>query len=1054
MMNETPSPVPPGQTPPIEWMARNPIAANLLLIILLAGGIWSAYRIQKEVFPRFELDIVEVSVVYPGAAPEEVEQGILLPVEEAIRGVRGIKEMMSTAWEGRGRVEIELVAGTDRMKAFQDIDQAVNRIQTFPDDTEEPEVRLQARQRDVMEVGLFGEVNIWSLRKLAERLRDQLLNHPDITQVEIGNVPEYVTHVEIPQARLREYDLTLGDVADIIEQSSRDIPAGAIDTHGGEILLRMKERKQWADDFRNIAIVTTAAGGRVALGDIAHIEDGFEEVGFHSRFNRQPSVEIEIFRVGTQSPLDVAAAVQSVLRDFETNLPPGVQTRIDSNRARDYDERLSLLLENGALAVVIVLFILGLFLEYKLAIWVMMGMVLSFAGGMMVLPFLDISINMISMFAFLVVLGIVVDDAIVVGENIYEHRERGESHLTAAIRGAKEIAGPVVFSILTNIVAFIPVLFVPGTTGKFWAPLPVVIITVLVISLLEALYILPAHLGHAKPSASKGPDRYLHKSQQWFLGQFRRFMEKVYRPFLGLCLRNRYITLSAAVTLLVVIGAYGYSDHMGMIMMPEVAADEIEAGVRLPEGTTRDQAARVAVAVTDSTYRMFQEHDLHQAAEGIKTNVRGGDFIDVEIVMKPPGERDLTARDVIQLWRAEIGDIEGVDQISFEAERGPGGWRDDISVDLSHSDIDVLEAASQAFFQQMERFEETRDVSDNYNKGKTQFDFKLRPEARNLGLTAADVGRQIRDAFYGAVARRQLRGTNEIEVRVKLPEAERKDLHHLEDFMVRTPDGAEVPLMEVASVETGEAFTSIHRRDGRRVVTVGMDVEPKRAMGRVLAAIRDEVLPQLRTDFPGITWSFQGSQAEMRESTEVLWGGFALAMAVIYGLLAIAFGSYTQPLIVMTAIPFGIVGAVIGHILLGHDLSLISLMGVIALSGVVVNDSLIMIDYANRRRGEQSAFDAIFQAGLRRFRPILLTTLTTAGGLTPIILETSQQANYLIPMAISLGFGILFATAIILVIVPCLYLVIEDVMGILGKESSAPAKEEEPGIPRGKVAAE
>ncbi len=1011
---------------PIAWMARHSIAANLLMLILLGGGIWTALNIQKEVFPQFQLDVVRVSVTYPGASPDEVEQGILLPVEEAVKGVQGIKEMTSTAREGSGRVQLELVSGTDRMKAFQDIDQAVNRIRTFPEDIEEPEVELESRQRDVMEIGLFGDVDIWTLRKLAERLRDQLLNHDAITQVEIGNVPEYVSHVEIPQHRLREYSLTLAEVARIIERSSRDIPAGDIDTSNGEILLRMKERKQWAEEFESIPIVPSQTGTTLTLADLAEVRDGFEEAGFHSQFNRKPSVEIEIFRVGTQSPLTIASAVQSVLQDFEQTLPPGVQARIDSSRAQNYHDRLSLLMENGAIAVVIVLFILAAFLEYRLAFWVMMGMSISFVGGLMLLPLIGVSINMISMFAFLVVLGIVVDDAIVVGENIYEYRQQGLAFMDAAIQGTRDIAWPVTFSILTNIVAFIPLLFLPGTTGKFWWPLPAVVITVLAVSLLEALFILPAHLGHSSGKSATFLGWQLHRGQQAFARGFNSFVDRYYRGFLRLSLRHRYITLSAAVALLVVVAGYGYSDHMGMIMMPEVSADEIEAGVSLPVGTTPAQAARVANEITASTHRMFEKHNLYRVAEGIKTNVRGQDFIDVEIVMKPPGERELTALEVIELWRKEIGDIEGVDQITFEAERGPGGWRDDISVDLSHSSIEVLEKASRAFSERVERFQATRDVHDNYNKGKAQLDFRLLPEGRNLGLTPADVGEQLRDAFYGAIAMRQLRGTNEIEVRVKLPESERKALRHLEDFVIRTPEGTELPLVDIVRMERGEAFTSIHRREGRRVVTVGMDVEPKRAITRVLESIKHEVLPRLRADFPGITWSFQGSQAEMRESTRALWGGFALAMGVVYALLAVAFGSYVQPLIVMTAIPFGIVGAVIGHILLGYDLSLISLMGVIALSGVVVNDSLIMIDYANRRRKGQSAFEAIHQAGLRRFRPIILTTLTTFGGLTPIILETSRQAYYLIPMAISLGFGIIFATSIILLIVPCLYLVFED----------------------------
>jgi multidrug efflux pump subunit AcrB len=467
-------------------------------------------------------------------------------------------------------------------------------------------------------------------------------------------------------------------------------------------------------------------------------------------------------------------------------------------------------------------------------------------------------------------------------------------------------------------------------------------------------------------------------------------------------------------------------------MMPEVAAGEIEAGARLPVGTTPKQAGRVADEITASTLRMFDDHDLYQIADGVKTNVRGDNFIDVEIVMKPPDERDMSANEVIALWRDEIGDIEGVDQISFEAERGPSGYRKDLEVDLSHTDIEVLEKAAMAFKERLNRFEETRDVTDNYNAGKPQLDLKLLPEGRALGLTPSQVGQQVRDAFYGALALRQLRGTNEIEVRVKLPETHRENMATFEDFVVRTPDGVEVPLLQVAEVERTEAFASIGRRDGRRVVTLSSNVEPKSAVNRVIESLQLEELPGLRADFPGITWSFEGTQAEMRESTAALWGGFALAMMIIYSLLAVAFRSYVQPLIVLGVIPFGIIGAVIGHILLGHDLSLMSLMGIIALSGVVVNDSLIMIDYANRNRGDSTAFDAIHEAGLRRFRPILLTTLTTFGGLTPIILETSNQANHLIPMAISLGFGIVFATALILLLVPCLYLILEDFTTLFG----------------------
>lgn len=1012
---------------PLAWMARRSIAANLMMVLLLAGGFWTAVNIQKEVFPQFQLDIVEVSVVYPGAAPTEVEQGILQPIEEAIRGVQGIREVTSTAREGSGTVEIELVAGVSRMKVYQDIDQAVNRIRTFPDDIEVPEVVLQQQQRNVMTIGLYGEVDIWTLRQLGERLRARLLSEEGLTQVELDNVPDYVTHVEIPRRRLREYGLTLGKVAQIIRESSNDVPAGSVETEGGEILLRMNERKQWAEEFGRIEILTGADGSTLLLSDIATLTDGFEESGFHSQFNQMPSVELEVYRVGSQSPLDIATTVEGVLEEFAYSLPPGVQTRIDSNAAQDYRERLSLLVENGLVAVLIVLGILALFLEFRLAFWVMMGMTLSFLGGLIFLPSIGVSINMISMFAFLVVLGIVVDDAIVVGENVYEYRQQGHSLLDAAILGVQEIAGPVVFSILTNVVAFIPLLFIPGSTGKFWWPIPAVVIVVLLVSLFEALFILPAHLGHvSKRRVTKFGSR-LHNWQQRFSLGFRHFVNTYYRRFLDLCLQNRYVTICLALALFIVVGGYGYSGHMGIILMPEVAANEIEAGVRLPEGSTRDQAARVAAEISRATQRMFEEHNLYAVAEGIKTNVRGQTFIDVEIVMKPPSQRDMTAAEVIRLWRDEIGDIPGVDQITFEAERGPAGYRQDITVDLSHLDIESLEKASQAFLERMESYEATADVSDNYNKGKMQFDFRLLPAGRLLGLTSDEVGQQVRDSFYGALALRQLRDVHEIEVRVKLPEAERESLHDLEDLVIYSPNGTEVPLLEVVEVQQDEAFTSINRRNGRRIVSVGMDVEPKRAITRVIESIHRQELPQLRANFPGLTHSFQGSQAEMRESLQALWGGFAIALFVIYSLLAIAFNSYVQPLIVMVAIPFGIVGGVIGHILLGFDLSLMSLMGMVALSGVVVNDSLIMIHYANRNRRDQSAFAAICQAGVRRFRPITLTTLTTFGGLTPIILETSQQAAYLIPMAISLGFGIVFATAIILILVPSLYLVLDDI---------------------------
>lgn len=581
----------------------------------------------------------------------------------------------------------------------------------------------------------------------------------------------------------------------------------------------------------------------------------------------------------------------------------------------------------------------------------------------------------------------------------------------------------------------------PGETGLFWWPLPVVVMTVLVLSLFEALFILPAHLGHVKKDANHNALLLpLKKMQLKFAEKFDAFVQGPYTNSLNLFLRGRYITISAALALLFVSFAYINSAHIGIINMPEVAADEIEAGVSMPVGTTPAQAGAMAIKLTEATVRMYNENNLDKVAEGIKTNVRGQDFIDVEIVLRPPEERDMTAREIIQLWRNEIGDIQGVDQITFEAERGPGGWRPDISVDLSHNSIDILEQASNRLIEELEKFTNTADINDNFDRGKKRIDFRLLPEGRALGLTPDYVGEQLRGAFFGSLAVRQLRGNNETEVRVKLPENEREDLSYLEDLVIRTPGGAEVPLFEVTQFEYTEAFSSISRRNGMRVVTVSTDVEPKREIVQVVNAINNEVMPQLRADFPGLTWTFQGSNAEMRESTQQLYGYLGFALIIIYALLAVVFRDYFQPFIVLSAIPFGIIGAVIGHIIMGYDISLISKMGFVALSGVVLNASLIMVEYANRLRSQGgdtvTVFDAVKQAGVRRFRPIILTTLTTFGGLSPILLETSLQAQYLIPMAISLGFGVVFSTAIILVLVPCLYMVLEDIKGILSAKKN------------------
>jgi multidrug efflux pump subunit AcrB len=1018
---------------PISWMARNIVAANLIMFFFLLGGIGMAFFITKEVTPAATLDVVEVSVSYPGANPEEVERGILLPVEEAVRGLEVVEEVTSVAREGSGRVSVELTTGVSRERGLQVINQAVDTITTFPDDTERPEVRLRTQRRDVLELRIFGDTSHTALFEIAERVRDQLVRTGAVTQVEIDRNPQRIVHVEVPSATLRELGLTLDDIAERVRSASDDVPAGRLETDQGKLALRLTGRRQWAREFAQIPIVDDGPGEPVRLGDIAQVFDGFEEEMFFSEFSGVPDVELGVYRVGDQSPTEVAQAVERTMRELESQLPPGVSWKITDNRAESYRDRLGLLIENGAMGLLLVLLLLGVFLQYRLALWVTVGMFTAFVGTLLFLPLLGVTINMISMFAFLVALGIVVDDAIVVGENVYEYRERGMAKRDAAIQGVKDVALPVTFGVITNCVAFAPLLFVPGEFGLIWATVPIVVITVFAISLLEALFVLPAHLAHASDDDGNPVSRFLHRRQQSFSGWVRSRIQAWFRPVLELAVAHRYLTIAFFGSTLIAVLGYAASDRMGMVLMPTVPSQEFAATARMPSDVTDETAQRVADQLTAAALRVIEANGGDELAEGIKSNIYGTN-VSVDVILTRNDPLPIDIIEFERLWRQEAGPVPEATSLSFEMEGGFGFWRPDIEIELSHPDIAILRRASDDLVATLKTYDSTSDVNDSYQRGSDRLDFRLNTRGESLGLTPEYVGRQIRAAFQGRDATRFLRGPNEVRVRVKLPDDEQDSAYFAENLMIRTPAVVEVPLSDVADITVGSTFRSIDRRQGRRIVTVDMDVNPKSEISRLLTEFRSEVLPELTNRYPGLTWSFQGQQVDMRESLRVLFGGLALALFTIYALLAVPFKSYVQPLIVMAAVPFGAFGAIIGHILLGQTLSVLSLMGIVGLSGVMVNDSLVMVDYANRlRRNEgKAALEAIILAGVRRFRPIMLTTLTTFGGLSPIIFETSRQSQFLIPMAISLAFGILFATPVILLIVPCFYMAVEDLRGFFG----------------------
>jgi multidrug efflux pump subunit AcrB len=643
---------------------------------------------------------------------------------------------------------------------------------------------------------------------------------------------------------------------------------------------------------------------------------------------------------------------------------------------------------------------------------------------------MDVTINMISMFAFIIALGIVVDDAIVVGENIYEYRNQGMSFTRAAIQGTRDVIIPVSFSIITNIIAFLPLYFVPGFIGKIWKVIPLVVITVFSISWIECLFILPTHLAHARPLSTNKISVFLHKYQRRFSDLYQYFINCIFAKCLDFCIRFRYITITVGFAVFMFILGYVLSGRIGMILMPRIEADYASVRANLPFGSPQSKVQVVCDYLRAKAEEVVSQNGGDQLSRGIYAEIEE-DEVDIRIYLTDPKVRPITTTQVTRIWREKTGQIPGLQSLLFESDRGGPGSGAALTIELSHRDIDVLDRASERLAEILEDFSNVKDIDDGYTPGKQQLNFKLKPEGYSLGLTARDIARQVRNAFYGAEAIRQQRGRNEIRVRVKRPMAQRISEYDIEQLLIRAPSGKDVPLMQVAEVNRGRSYTSINRRNGRRTVTVRANVEPIGETNQVRETLIQDILPQLQRDFPGLSFAWEGRQADFSESMQALMGGFVVALCAIYAMLAVPFRSYIQPIIVMVAIPFGIVGAVIGHMLMGYELSIMSMMGIVALSGVVINDSLILINYANQLRQNNSsmtAFEAIHKAGVRRFRPIMLTTLTTFGGLSPMIFETSRQARFMIPMALSLGYGILFSTLITLILVPCLYMLLDDVL--------------------------
>ncbi len=1034
---------------PIAWMANNSVAANLLMIVIMVGGALGVFRIKQEVFPAFDLDLIRITVGYPGASPEEVEQGIILAVEEAVRGVDGVKRVTSGASEGGGAVRAELLIDADPDRVLADVKAEVDRIRSFPEEAEDPQIAIAGRKQRVISLVIAGEQRLQTLQEIAERARVEMLNRRGITQVAIEGVPAQEISVEISREKLQEFDLTLNEVAAQIRLASLELPGGGLKTASGEILVRLSDRRQSGAEFGAMILRSTASGASVRLADIATITDGYAESDESSFFNGRRAVRITAYRVGNETPQDVADEVKAYAESLRADLPDNVTLDVWSDDSEMLRGRIDLLVRNARLGLVLVLLVLALFLNLRLAFWVALGIPISFLGVFLLMPGFDMTVNMVSLFALIIVLGMVVDDAIIIGEAGYAKMLKGRNKLDAAIEGASEMVTPVSFAILTTIAAFSPLLVIPGLFGKIFRIIPLMVIGVLIFSLLESFFILPAHLAHL------GEDprwlRPIVAVQTRVSDALQRFIDQIYSRGVAVVVRWRYSAVAGALAMLFVTVGLVVSGIVPRSFFPALEGDVLSATVQFPYGTNVHKAEAAGKLLEASAERTMEEFGGDGYLRGMFLRVgavppqrgpgpgggeSGSHIVSLEINLVPGEQRSFTSAAFKDAWQADTAEIIGAESVVFTSAIGPSAGAA-VALQLSHRSGETLRTASAAVAEALSAYSDLTNVQNGFVGGKRQVDFQLKEEAaRTLGVTSQMVASQIRTAFYGAEALREQRGRNELRVMVRLPLHQRSSEYDLEMMEVRTPTGGFVPLSQVAEFSRNRAPTTIDREDGRRVVTVTGALAPGvKSPTNVLESVNAELIPQLKKDYPDLQIGLVGEQREQGEVFASLGPNFLLALFLIFSLLAIPLKSYIQPVIIMSAIPFGFVGAVWGHLITGYQLSFVSALGIIALAGVVVNDSLVLIDTSNRyRRAGASSYDAITQGGARRFRPILLTSLTTFFGLLPMIFEQSVQAKFLIPMAVSLGFGVLFATFIILLLVPALYMIVEDVRVLFGAD--------------------
>jgi len=1026
----------------IAWFARNHVAANLLMLVIIAAGLASAFTIQRAMMPRFDFDIIFVSVAYPGAAPEEVEKGVVMRIEEAINDLDGIKRVESDSLESVGRLMIEPEDGVDVSRLLDDVQNRIDGISHFPEQAEEPVVSLPELLFPALTIQLSGALDERSMKALADEMRRELLTHAEVSSAEVVGARDYEISVEISEQLLREYHLTLGDVAGIIAASSLDLPAGSVRTRNGDIMLRTMGQAYVQQDFEQIVLKTWPDGTRLLLGDIATVHDGFEDVSGFTMFDGRYSLGVNVFGMGKQDIIETADVARAYVEGKQAQLPPGVNLDIWVDSTYYLKGRLGMMVRNLAIGALLVFISLALFLEIKLAFWVMLGIPICFLGAMAAIntPYIDASLNMISIFGFILVLGIVVDDAIIMGESAYREQERHGHSVDNVIRGVYRVSTPATFGVLTTIAAFMPTLFVQGDFGPMPAACGWVVILCLIFSLIESKWILPAHLAHSRPTRN-ALLLWVDHIQEGVNARLKTFVATRYAPMVRRCIRNRYTTLAVFLSVLVLAVGLLSGGVVRIVLSPHTTGEFFTVELAMSAGTPEERTLEAMQEIIDALERVEdsyrQQHGPESAlVDHIAAYVQQRTQGNIEVELTKQDTRSLENDEILKRWREATGQIHGAEVLSFDSPDGPA-FGPDIAFDLKHPDFEILRQAAAELEEALHRYEGLSDIRNGASETADEFHLDILPEAESLGLTRHDLGTQVRHAFYGAEAQRIQRGIDEVKVMVRYPKVDRENVSSLENMFIRTPSGDEVPFDTVARLETRQGLVKTTRINFQRAVEVTAQADSTRVEpAKVTDDLEKNILPELVRRYPGLSWELSGMADAELEMFNSMMVGLAFALFGIYALLAIPTKSYLQPLIIMGVIPFGVIGAIVGHWLTGYAMSMMSVMGIIALSGVVVNDSLILVDNVNKAiAAGENKLTAMAEVGSRRFRAIMLTSLTTFLGLAPMLLERSAQAQFMVPMAISLAFGILFATIITLLLVPSLYMMLDDLKRFRGAET-------------------